>query len=153
MEYFMKYIDIAFRCALQYRNEKFSNSDLNGNQCIYINHICKNPGISQDKLSKIMYINKSSVTRQLANLEESGYVTRKIYDDDKRVINVFPTQKALDVLPAITKTLHDWNDYVAADFTEEETEVLCKLLERITDKSKLYIKKGSKIKENEEGIK
>lgn len=153
MEYFMKYIDIAFRCSHQYRNDKFSNSDLKGNQCIYIKHICKNPGISQDKLSKIMYINKSSVTRQLANLEESGYVTRKIYDDDKRVINVFPTQKALDVLPTITQTLHDWNDYVASDFTEEESEVLCKLLERITDKSKLYFKKGSKVKENEEGIK
>ncbi|MPN20856.1 Transcriptional regulator SlyA [bioreactor metagenome] len=143
MASFMKNINITYRCALQYRNEQLIDSDLNGNQCIYLIHICKNPGISQDKLSKIMYINKSNITRQLAVLDENGYVERKNCHDDKRVIKVYPTEKALETLPKIRQALHDWNDYITADLTEEENAILCSLLERVTDKAKHYVNNGS----------
>ena len=151
MASFMKNINITYRCALQYRNEQLIDSDLNGNQCIYLIHICKNPGISQDKLSKTMYVNKSNVTRQLAVLDESGYVERKNCDDDKRITKVYPTEKALEMLPKIKQALHNWNDYITADFTEEENALFCSLLERITEKAKLYINSGSLTGEKGQG--
>ena len=51
-------------------------------------------GISQEKLAKMIYINKSNVTRNLAVLEKNGYIERRPAENDKRVMLVFPTQKA-----------------------------------------------------------
>lgn len=140
---FMKYINIISRCAFQYRNEQFADSDLNGLQCTYILYICNNPGISQEQLSKIIYINKSNVTRQLAALEENGYVERRISGEDKRVIEVYPTEKAQDILPRVRQVFYDWNRYLTEDFQEEEKAVLNSLLERVTEKAKLYFDRGT----------
>jgi DNA-binding MarR family transcriptional regulator len=134
----MKYISVTSRCAIQYRSEKLSGSDLNGFQCTYILYICKNPGISQDQLARIIYINKSNVTRQLAMLEENGYVERRICETDKRVIEVFPTQKSLDILPRVKQVFDRWNDYITGDFTEEEKATLNSMLERMAKKAMHY---------------
>lgn len=135
---FMKYINITTRCANQYRSERLSGSDLNGCQCTYILNICRNPGISQDKLAHLIYINKSNVTRQLISLEENGYIERRTGNLDKRVVEVYPTQKSLDVLPKVLLVLHEWNELLLEDFTEAEKETLISLLDRITNKAKSY---------------
>jgi MarR family transcriptional regulator for hemolysin len=146
MTAYMKYINIISRCAAQYRNERLENSDLNGSQCTYILNICKNPGISQDELADMIYINKSNVTRQLAALEENGYITRNLCETDRRVTEVYPTQKALDILPHIRELLRTWNEYITSDLTEEEKQQFFTLLERIADKAKLYVKNAGKKK-------
>lgn len=144
MTAYMKYINIISRCAAQYRNERLENSDLNGCQCTYIINICKNPGISQDELADMIYINKSNVTRQLSALEENGYITRSLRESDRRVTEVYPTRKALDILPEIKEFLHIWNEYITSDLTEEEKQQFFTLLERIADKAKLYVKNTEK---------
>lgn len=134
----MKYINIISRCAFQYRSAKFADQNLNGVQCAYILSVCKNEGISQEKLSKTLCINKSNVTRQLAVLEEKGYVERKICEKDKRVIRVYSTEKARAILPRVRATFHDWNEYLIEDFTPQERETLSSMLERIAEKAKTY---------------
>ena len=138
MNSLMKNINITSRCANQYRNEQLMGSGLNGCQCSYILHIYRNPGISQDKLARLIYINKSNVTRQLIPLEESGYIERRTGNTDKRIVEVYPTQKSLDILPRIIFILHEWNKFLTEDFTEEEKEILISLLERISVKAMSY---------------
>lgn len=134
----MKNINITSRCANQYRNEKLAGSGLNGCQYTYILHICHNPGISQDKLAHLIYINKSNVTRQLIPLEDNGYIVRKAGSTDKRIVEVYPTQKSLDILPRVISVLHEWNKFLTEDFTDEEKETIISLLERITVKAMSY---------------
>lgn len=136
---FMKYISRIARCADQYRNDCFVEDKLTGYQYTYIINICRNPGISQDKLSKTIYINKSNVTRQIGLLEQNGYITRKGSSYDKRVIEVYPTEKAYEVLPKIMNVLHEWNNYLVSDFTDEEKEIMQQLLKRMMDKAENYI--------------
>lgn len=139
---FMKYISIISRCAAQYRNDSLSGTELTGHQYTYILNICRNPGISQDKLSKLIYINKSNVTRQIGMLEQNGYVDRKYSESDKRVIELYPTEKAREVYPRITEVLHAWNDYLIGGFTEDEKEIMQTLLERMMVKAADYIESG-----------
>jgi len=77
----------------------------------------------------MIYINKSNVARQLAKLEENGYVERRISANDKRIIEVYPTDKAFEILPRVQEVLRDWNNYLTAEFTPEECELLTRLLE------------------------
>ena len=72
-------------------------------------------------------------------MEESGFVTRKYSETDKRVMLVYPTDKAFEVLPAITETHRAWRAYVTESFTEEELELFSSLLERAAERAKTYV--------------
>ncbi len=133
-----RYINIISRCGSMYRSERLKDTDLGTTHHAYLFAICRNPGISQEQLSKMIYINKSNVTRNLAVLEKNGYIERRPSKTDKRVMLVFPTQKAEDTLPLLRSVIHDWNTLVAADFTEEELEQLRSMLARIAERATGY---------------
>lgn len=135
----MKGINICSRCAECYRNNHLSQYQLTGNHYAYLLNICRNPGISQEHLSRLLCINKSNVARQLVILEKIGYLTRKPSTTDKRITLIFPTQKAQDLLPEIRRTLRSWNDYITEDFTGEERLLLSSMIEKITKKSMEYL--------------
>ncbi len=42
-----KKISVLERCAIDYRNKRFSNIGLTGSNYYYVICVCKNPGISQ----------------------------------------------------------------------------------------------------------
>ena len=122
--------DIA-RCAAQYRTEELAPLGLKACHGSYLSVICACPGITQDQLAKRIFINKSNVARQLAILEEEGFVERRSCTEDKRAMRVYPTDKALEVLPQINTILVRWEEYLTQDLTEKEkillTQMLCKM--------------------------
>ena len=86
------------RCTTQYRTETLAPMGLKACHASYLTEICAAPGISQDKLASRICINKSNVARQAAILEEDGFIIRKPSATDKRIMQLFPTQKTLDLL-------------------------------------------------------
>lgn len=125
-----------------YRAEKLRGTDLGAAHHPYLFTVCRQPGISQEALARCIYVNKSNVTRNLAALEKNGYITRRPSDTDKRVMLVFPTQKAQDALPTLRAIMHDWNDLVAADLTPEEQEQLRSMLARIARRATGYVEEN-----------
>ena len=75
------------------------------------------------------------MARQLAILEEDGYVERRPSPDDKRAIQVFPTQKARDAMPQIIRIFRTWESFVAQDLSEEERKALAAMLEKMKSRS------------------
>ena len=120
----LKQIGIIERCAIMYRNQAFKEIGLNGCSHSYILHVCRNPGITQDALAKLIYVNKSNVCRNLAMLEELGYIYRKESETDKRSTLVYPTDKAIETLPKIREILHKFDTMVTSVFTEEEKDLI-----------------------------
>ena len=119
--------DIA-RCAAQYRTDELAPLGLKACHGSYLAQICACPGITQDQLARRIFINKSNVARQLAILEDDGFVERRTCPDDKRALRVYPTQKALDALPAINAILGSWEQRLTQDLSEEEKLLLAKML-------------------------
>ena len=129
------------RVAAQYRSEELTAFGLKSCHTSYLAAICRCPGITQDQLARRIFINKSNVARQLAVLEESGFVERRPSPDDKRATLVYPTQKALDILPEIHRIFRDWEAFVAQDLTEEERALAVKMLEKIHTRSGEWMEK------------
>ena len=100
------------RCGSQYRLDQLSPMGLKACHASYLTEICDCPGISQDGLAKRICINKSNVARQAAVLEEEGFITRTPSPADKRVMELYPTQKALDLLPQIQSILVCWEECI-----------------------------------------
>ena len=119
------------RCAAQYRSEQLAPLGLKACHASYLSAICRCPGITQDQLARRIFINKSNVARPLAILEEDGFVERRPSPEDKRATQVFPTQKALNILPQLIQIFRDWEALVAQDLTEEERELAVKMLAKI----------------------
>lgn len=120
------------RCMNQYRTELLAPLALKSCHASYLLEICACPGISQEQLARRIYINKSNVARQLAILEENGYVTRRPGEEDRRVMRVYPTEKAQAALPRIQEIMGNWEEAVAVGLTEAEREKLSALLEDMT---------------------
>ena len=123
------------RCTTQYRAETLAPLGLKSCHASYLTEICAHPGISQDKLAARICINKSNVARQAASLEEDGFITRIPSPTDKRIMQLYPTQKTLDLLPSITPILGCWEACLTADISEEEKALLERLLSRMKDKA------------------
>ena len=131
----MKYISRTHRCAAIYRSDQLKDENLRAGQHIYIFHICKSPGITQEKLAKLICVNKSNVTRHLNALEQAGFINRPPFPDDRRKHMVFPTQKALDIFPRVKKIMSEWTKLLTAELSESEKAELSCLLARIYDRA------------------
>ena len=127
------------RCGVQYRSDYLAPMGLKSIHASYLTEICANPGISQDKLARLIFINKSNVARQVAILEEDGFVRRVPSAADKRVMELYPTEKTLALLPQITEILACWENCMTQDLTEEEKQQLTALLSKMSARASRYM--------------
>ena len=127
------------RCGVQYRSDNLAQFGLKSIHASYLTEICANPGISQDRLARIICINKSNVARQVAVLEEDGFVSRVPSAADKRVMELYPTEKTLEILPQINEMLMRWENCITHDLTEEEKELLSALLRKMSSRASGYM--------------
>ncbi len=131
-------IEIA-RCSVQYRGDQLAPMGLKSCHASYLTEICANPGISQDGLARKICLNKSNVARQSAILEEDGFIIRKSSPADKRVMELYPTQKTLALLPQISQILKSWETCIAGSLDAQELEQLSSLLAKMKDRSVCYM--------------
>jgi len=78
--------------------------------------------------------------RHLAALEEDGFVTRRESKEDKRLLLIYPTQKAMEANPEIRRVNTLWNDWLTQGMTEDEVARLEELLERLRLRALAYVK-------------
>ncbi len=128
-------LDSIARCATQYRTEMLAPLGLKSCHASYLLHICADPGICQEQLAQRIFFNKSSVARQLAALEEVGFIRRCTCSADRRVTRVYPTDKAMEALPQIQKVLADWEAIVTADFTPETLDCAMAVLRKLKERA------------------
>lgn len=139
MSQIIKDITEITRCGSQYRLDYLTPMGLKACHASYLTEICAQPGISQDKLARIICINKSNVARQVAVLEEDGFITRRPSEADKRVMELYPTEKALALLPQISDILKCWESCITKDLTEDEKEQLSFLLAKLKVRATNYM--------------
>ena len=127
------------RCGAQYKADRLAPMGLKGCHASYLTEICAHPGISQDQLAKRICINKSNVARQAATLEEEGFVTRTPSPTDKRIMELHPTQKTLDLLPEISCVLKEWEACITGDLTAEELDQLAAIVAKMKSRATDYM--------------
>ena len=134
--------DIA-RCQMRHRSNYMEQFGLKGCHANYIMTLCEEPGISQEQLTKRLYANKSNIARQISVLEENGYVYRENDTADKRILHVYPTQKALDLLPLIREKQDQWDAFVTKELTAEESAQARIILQKIKRQADAFMERES----------
>ena len=134
MDTLMDFIMKTYQSSKRYRADKL-DCGLAPFQELYIYRICRRPGESQDWLARTLCINKSNVARQLLSLEQSGFVTRSPDPNDRRILRVYPTEKAKEIFPQVEQLIHEWETLVLEPFTAEERSVFIDLMKRVSVRS------------------
>lgn len=132
----MRNLGEVWRCANLYRTEEYESLGIGSYQDSYIVDICAHPGITQEQLSRIMYVHKSNVARQVGSLEEKGFIERRPDPADRRNLLVYPTRRAYDVLGRIRAVHAQWKEKLLEGFSEEEREALGRTIERLAENAK-----------------
>ena len=142
MPHIIKTMNEITRCGMQYRTDNLEPFGLKSCHASYLLEICRNPGISQDMLARRICINKSNIARQIVVLEEGGFVERRSSQEDTRVMELYPTEKTLELLPELRKVLGGWSRYLTQDFTEEEIELLAKMLSSMRERAAQWMEEN-----------
>ena len=144
MAQFMKNTGQIWRCGNLYRASRYELLGLGSYQDSYILNVCAHPGITQEGLSRLIYIHKSNVARQLGSLEEKGFIRRETDPSDKRNMLVYPTEKAYAVLDEIKRVNAEWDRIMLEGFSEEEREEVERLSALLAERAKKIIEKEEK---------
>ena len=139
----MRRINVISRCQALFKSERLSGEVSSCHQ-LFFPCISRNPGMSQDDIAKYLCLNKSTVARSLASLEENGFVMREADAEDKRVMRVYPSEKMLSLTPHIKEALKEWNAYISEGISEEEMAVFSSVLEKMEARARERVFPGDK---------
>ena len=127
-----KWISIAARFSRIYFTRCFEPLGLSGGQHIFLLCIHEHPGMTQDQLAEQLSMNKSTVARVVPQLEQGGLIRRESAPHDRRIWNLYVTDKAEALVPQIKQILREWDCALTRGLTEEETSQVETLLMRLT---------------------
>lgn len=140
-----KWISIIYRYSMMHANKFLKDYGINAGQLPFFMNIVKNPGITQEELSKILKIDKSTTAKAVKILCQKGYLTKQTSKEDKRVYKLFPTEKAKNIEEAIIRKAFEWDrDILLNNLNKDEKEHAYKLLSHIANNCIKYFEKGDK---------
>ena len=122
-----------------YKTARLNNVEIGDAHHPFVHMICNHPGETQESISKMLCLNKSTVARTLCYLEEHGYVTRVANTRDRRELLIYPTEKLLVLLPQERKFSAECNAKLSEGISEDEMQIFNSVLERMYEKAKEII--------------
>lgn len=128
---FSKDVMAVSRYFRRRRNQYMEAFGLKSIHALYLIGVCQTPGISQDKLSQQLGVDKSNVARQVAVLEEKEFLLRKPFKEDKRVLCLYPTEKTLALLPGLREAMQGWENAALGYLEPQEKEQLLLLMAKV----------------------
>ena len=129
----MGYIIRISRCFSLYRKNLLGDTDLGPSHMMLISHVCRHPGSTQDELAESLCLDKTTASRHVATLEKLGYISREVSKVDARYKEVYPTEKAEELYPALRTSFRDFYTGLIQDLSEEERSFLSQTLEKMYD--------------------
>ena len=111
---------------------KYKELKLQKGQFTFLTRIWENPGINLVELSNMLKVDKATTTKAIQKLIKAGYVDKKQDKFDKRGYNLTPTDKSLEVYELIIEEENRSIEICFDNFTDEEKQVVTKLLEKMS---------------------
>jgi DNA-binding MarR family transcriptional regulator len=88
-------------------------------------------GVSVKDISSNMLDSNSNTSRLIDKLEQKKLVIRKISDTDKRIVNIYSTEKGISLAEEVSATLTNEFETKLDAFSTEEIDIFNVILDRI----------------------
>ncbi|MBQ8953572.1 MAG: MarR family transcriptional regulator [Clostridia bacterium] len=117
------------RCFDSYRRQRLKDVDLFPALHLFVSYVCRHPGCNQENLVEALCVDKTTVAHHLARLEEKGYITRRVSEEDARCRLVYPTEKATELYPRLRAAHDEFYEGLLTDLSQEDREAVIRLSE------------------------
>ena len=136
-----KLISQLFRYGRTYLARQLEPFNLGKGQFWLLFALYQKDGVTQEELSHLLTVDKSTIARAIAKLEKAGYINKKLNKKDLRTNQIFLTEKAKEIEPQIHSILTNWNKILSVGMNEEEIETAHKLLVKLVKNAADYLDK------------
>ena len=136
-----KWISVLYRQFQVYINNELKAFNLNSSQYVFLVCLYKQDGVSQEELGNRLFIDKGAVARAIKQLEENGYIIRKVNPEDKRAYEIYLTEKAMTIREEFKAILDNWNSIISSGQGEDEIKVLIDALKNMSSNALNHHKK------------
>lgn len=100
-------------------------------QAAALMYIAKNEGCPQKALSKALGLNNPAVTGLVGRMSKNDLIIRKACEEDGRATRLFLSERGQTKLPEIFPLVHQINEKLTADFSEEDMEIVVRFLNKV----------------------
>lgn len=97
----------------------------------YLMCIRNNPGLSQEQISSLMVVEKSSVAKAVKQLEAEGYITRTTNPNSRREYVLVPTRKTEEMHDRLRAVKEKVHAMMTRNMTDIEQDLFLRLLDKI----------------------
>lgn len=117
--------------------ERLADFHMTPPQAGILRALATSPGVSQQELGRVLGIFPSRLVLLLDELDGLGLIERRDDPDDRRIYQLFVTDKGKQSLEVIGRVARAHQDALCASLDEEERQTLASLLNRIADEQGL----------------
>lgn len=138
-EHFGKYINRLSHIIRYTLNTKLAEDGvyLTGEQCRLLGYIHRRTSagenVYQRDIEREFGVKRSTVASILANLEKSGYISRKVDESDARIKMVVLTEKGNGLDKVMKNNIETLEREISRGMTEEEKHTFFSLIRRATE--------------------
>lgn len=110
---------------------KFKEINLTEGKPKILNFLAANSGCSQKELATFCKIEPATATNILAGMEKEELIYRERNPKDKRILNVFLTEKGIKSQMQVEKVFNELDEICFDGFSEEERNEAINLINRL----------------------
>lgn len=132
MKYTLHYLFMANHAMLQ----KKLFADIKGlglsiGQPKVLDYLRENDGAVQKEIAKGCHVEPASLSTILAGMEKNGLITRKMYENNRRNLNVYMTDKGKAISEQLIEHFSNIEKKALSGFTDSEIEDFLAYLTKI----------------------
>jgi len=126
----LRNIHTVSRSTLYIRNISFSRYNLQRGQHTFLTRIVEKPGITQEEISVLLRIDRTTTAKAIKKLEEKGFLIRKKSLIDRRAWCLYPTEMMMKIYGDMNREILELSEKFTENFSDEEIDKLNELLEK-----------------------
>jgi DNA-binding MarR family transcriptional regulator len=119
-----RWIAVLYRQFQIYLNLALKDLEVNSAEYSFLVRLLIKDGVTQEKLSSALLIDKAATARAVRSLEEKGYVIRYQDTYDKRANQVYVTSKAKASKDKIFSIYKNWTNLLTEDMDPKTVGVV-----------------------------
>lgn len=124
-------ISIFYRIGSSFLSQKYDKYNIGFGQYQFLLKLYLEDGLSQEELTKKVYVDKATTARSISKLSENGYVTVNIDESDKRIHRVYLTDYAKSIKNEILQIATEWEEKLLNSLDTKEIEQLYEIFDKI----------------------
>jgi len=116
-------------------DSNLSEFNVTSSQATILNTLASNDGQSLSDIGKSVHLDKPAITGLADRMEHDGLVERRRTSSDRRIIQLFLTEKGGKLYKKIEKIIVKVDEELVKTLTDQKINTLHKMLQNIWDKT------------------